>query len=179
MKPDKEFTKLAIGGYDPEEVDPYIQKLEKLLSVEAKVQPSRPEIPKDFLQEFQSIQGELKGYKEIEMTLRDALEAAHKATLDIQEVVDQEARHILYEANKNADDIIQQALEQSISALNYIKKMRVDARVFQKRFKILLAAQNEFSDTNLWDEVLAPIEPYDVIKINTIDDILNDVDENE
>ncbi len=178
MEQKKIFTKVTLGGYDPQEVDAYIKTLEqKIATNSAPKIEKKTEVPTDFLEQFENIQGELKGYKEIELTLREALEAAHKATIDIQEVVDKEARQILFEANKNADQIIQQSLQQSIAALNYIKKMRTDARVFQKRFKILIDAQNEFSDSNLWDEVLAPIDPYEVIEITKITDIIKNEDE--
>ncbi|MGL5041660.1 MAG: DivIVA domain-containing protein [Culicoidibacterales bacterium] len=173
-----EFKKVALGGYDPNEVDAYIAKITAKLAAKNNLEVEKsPEIPSDFIEQFNSIQGELRSYKEIEITLREALEAAHKATIDIQEVVDSEARKILYDANTNADKIVSQALEQSISALNYIKKMRTDARVFQKRFKILIDAQNDFADMNLWDEVLAPIEPYEVIEISNIKDMLKSKDE--
>ena len=180
MDNENKFSKLPHGGYNPKEVDSYIQQLEleiqnyKLKSVDT----SSLEVPMDFVQSFEAMQKELDNYHEIEDKLKEALQATHAATENIQQVVETEARKILYEANTNADEIVSQALEQSIIALNYIKKMRVDAKIFQKRFEILIQAQQDFATNNLWEEIFAPIEPYEFIDIESIKDI-NDIEEKE
>jgi|GEM_PF-2924262 len=167
------FTRVQTDGYDALEVDKYIQELQAELAMEKEKnsQTSQKEIPDNFLHEFEAMQKELKSYREIETKLKEALRATHKATENIQQIVENESRRILFEANKNADEIIAEALEQSIIALRYIKKMRTDARVFQKRFEVFISAQHQFIDASIWNEILAPIDSYEFLDINTIDDI--------
>lgn len=178
------FTKTETEGYNPQEVDKYIQQLKAELENEKQKHQAVPEkeFSSDFLHEFETMKEELNSYREIETKLKDALRAAHKATENIQQIVENESRRILFEANKNADEIIAEALDQSITALRYIKKMRTDARVFQKRFEVFVAAQSQFTDNSIWNEILAPIDSYEFIDINTIDDIKQiekDVEEKE
>lgn len=170
----KAFKTVDGEGYDPYEVDAYIAELQNALLIAKQnniEQQNNANPSAEFLREFEIMKVELKSYKDIENKLKDALRAAHKATENIQQIVENESRRILFEANKNADEIIGEALEQSIIALKYIKKMRTDARVFQKRFEVFVAAQNQFIDNNIWNEILAPIENYEFIDINSIDDI--------
>lgn len=185
----KEFTKVSTEGYNAEEVDAYIAKLRaELTRVKQEHKYAQANMSKEFWKEYESMKAELASYHEIETKLKEALRAAHKATENIQQIVENESRRILYEANKNADEIISEALDQSMSSLKYIKKMRTDARVFQKRFEVFVAAQNDFIDETIWDEILAPIDPYEFMNIRSIDDIKkmekddnekHDVEENE
>jgi len=170
----KLFTTVFGNGYDQDEVDSYIVSLQAEL---AKYKYAKTDVSADFLAEHETMKSELESYREIEGKLKEALHAAHKATENIQQIVENESRRILFEANKNADDIISEALDQSMTSLNYIKKMRTDARVFQKRFEVFIAAQNEFIDETIWDEILAPIDGYEFMNIKSIDDI-KDYDEN-
>ena len=168
----KAFTIVGDNGYDADEVNRYIADLEaKLVEAQVKTPSDNDTLTEDFLKEFESMKLELASYREIETKLKEALRAAHKATENIQRIVENESRRILYEANKNADEIIIDALEQSMLALKYIKKMRTDARVFQKRFEVFVAAQNQFIDHTIWNEILAPINAYEFIDIHSIDDI--------
>jgi len=176
----KLFTTVSRDGYDREEVEAYIALLQAKL---AKYKDVDVEASADLLIEHETMKTELASYREIEGKLKEALHAAHKATENIQQIVENESRRILFEANKNADDIIAEALDQSMTSLNYIKKMRTDARVFQKRFEVFIAAQNEFIDETIWDEILAPIDAYEFMNIKSIEDIKDyenyDVDEKE
>jgi len=176
----KLFSTIPSEGYDPSEVESYIAMLQSELT---KYKAANAGVSADFLEEYDTMRTELASYREIEGKLKEALRAAHKATENIQQIVENESRRILFEANKNADDIIAQALDQSMTSLKYIKKMRTDARVFQKRFEVFIAAQNEFIDETIWDEILAPIDPYEFMNIKSIEDIqdynANDIDEKE
>lgn len=176
------FTIVNNDGYKKEEVDAYVRRLEEQIvqlndGKKSTVKSEETNVSSDFIAQYQSMKMELDGYREIELKLKEALEAAHTATEKIQEIVETESRRILYEANKNADEIIEKALNESIIALKYIKKMRVDAKVFQKRFEVLVSAQKDFVNQNIWDEILAPIDPYEFVDIKSISDIKNNDDE--
>lgn len=176
------FTLISSGGYNPAEVDAHIDKLEQDLRLLQELHDGshkHAEIPEEFVIQYSKMQEELQNYQVLESKLKEALEAAHRATLELQEIVDLEARKILHNANQNADLIVNQALMQSQNALAYIKKMRTDTKVFQKRLEILMEAQNEFTDEHVWDEILAPIERYKIIEIQSLNDISNDSDENK
>jgi cell division septum initiation protein DivIVA len=170
------FTTVSSDGYDKNEVESYIARLQSEL---IKYKDAMSDVPPDFLAEHETMRTELASYREIEGKLKEALQAAHKATENIQQIVENESRRILFEANKNADDIIAAALDQSITSLKYIKKMRMDARVFQKRFEVFIAAQNEFIDETIWDEILAPIDAYEFMNITSIEDIEDYDEKNE
>ena len=166
----KTFTAVS-NGYDPKEVEQYIAELERQVNGQYKTIETK-DVPLDLISKLKNLEEEVEGYREIEISLKNALEATHIATKKIQVVVEEEARKILFEANENADYIINEALNQSISALDYIKKMRTDARVFQKRFQILVDEQNKMSQTMIWDEILAPIDKYNIVEIHSIEDII-------
>lgn len=168
----KKLTEITPNAYSKNEVDAYVDELiHQISKFKKEAQPSRAENSEVLIKEFEKLQTELDEYKEIEASLKNALTAAHEATKKIQEVVEAESREILYNANKNADLIVSQALEQSIQALDYIKQMRTDARVFQERLKILVDEQDKLTEKTIWKEVLAPIEAYDLVDIRSIDDI--------
>lgn len=171
----KVFTTVA-NGYNPDEVDLYVAELERQMSSQSQIVETL-DIPVELLARLQDLEEEVERYREIEISLKNALEATHIATKRIQAVVEDEARKILFEANQNADFIVNEALAQSISALDYIKKMRTDARVFQKRFQILVDEQNKMSKELIWNEVLAPIDKYNVVELHSIEDILQNNEE--
>lgn len=133
--PKKEFQK-SFRGYNPEEVDEFLDKISKSYE---KIYIEN----QDYKEEIKSLQERIQEYRRLEVSLNKALVLAEKTAEDVRKNVAKERELILKEANDKASMIVHKA-EQKCAELNekYADLCR-QFTLYKTRFLNFLQAQVE------------------------------------
>ena len=137
----KKFSKKTLNGYDPEEVDDFLDELTKLYKQIA-----------DYKNQVDEYKSKLEHYTQIESTLQSTLLMAQSASEEVKNAAQKQAEQIIKEAEGKAREATM-GLEQSISEK---KKELEDTQkqfdVYKAKMESLLISQLELIKDMAEDE---------------------------
>ena len=142
----KEFTR-GLRGYDQDEVNDFLDQIIKDFEIVIR-EKKELERQKDDLNE------KLKHFTNIEETLNKSILIAQQTAEELKGNAMKESQLIVREAEKNADRIINEALEKARRIEIEVEELKKQGKVFRTRLKMLVEAQLELVENNDWDHLL-------------------------
>lgn len=135
---------ISIQGYKKEEVNEFVQEVTKEYeSMLKKLKQSCDCI--------ESLQKELRYYKNLESTLNRAILIAEESTSNIKKVAFDESKVIIEDAKRNATKVINNALAKAEKIESEAESLRRRIAVYKRRFRALVEEQLDeaeaFDDT--------------------------------
>nr|WP_253288828.1 DivIVA domain-containing protein [Amphibacillus sp. MSJ-3] len=155
----KEFTR-GLRGYDQDEVNDFLDQVIKDFEIVIREK-------KELKRQVENLQEQLGHFTNIEETLNKSILIAQQTAEEIKGNATKESTLIVREAEKNADRIINEALEKSRRIEIEVEELKKQGKVFRTRLKMLVEAQLELVDNKDWDQLLK------------IDDLEDEVEESE
>ncbi|MFT8317203.1 MAG: DivIVA domain-containing protein [Sporolactobacillus sp.] len=140
----KEFSR-GFRGYDEDEVNDFLDQIIK--DYETVIREK-----KDLEQTVKNSEEKLSHFSNIETTLNKSILVAQETAEDVKTNANKEAKLIVMEAKKNADRIINEALEKSRRITLDIEELKKEANVYRTRFQMLIEAQLELLKGNDWQK---------------------------
>lgn len=92
-------------------------------------------------QEISSLNAELKHYKELENTLKNAIMKAEETGDNIKKVARDESELIVKEAKNNASRIVNEALLKAEKIENNADTLEKNIKIFKRKLKIIMEQQ--------------------------------------
>ena len=129
----------SITGYKKEEVNKFIDDVIK--QVESMINNMKS---KDL--EIEKLKSELEHYKNLESTFNRALLVAEDAGQQIRNSARSESQHLIDDARRNADRIINNALIDADNARREAERLRRNIITFKKRLRDILETQMNLVD---------------------------------
>ncbi len=132
----KRFSKKTLNGYDPEEVDDFLDELTKDYSeIYRKVNESEKEV--------EDLQAKLEHYTKIESTLQNTLVFAQSAADEVKQAAQKQAEQIIKEAESSAKRSAS-ALETEIAdKKKELEDVKKQFDVYKAKMESLLISQLE------------------------------------
>lgn len=124
----------SFNGYKKEEVNKFIDDVIK--QVENMINNMKS---KDL--EIDKLKSELEHYKNLESTFNKALLVAEDAGQQIRNSARSESQHLIEDAKRNADRIINNALIQADTARRDAERLRRNIITFKRRLRDILETQ--------------------------------------
>ena len=133
----------ALRGYDPDEVNQFLDKI--ISQVEDMVNENNKCLEKLELleEENKTLKEKLDHFENIEGTLNRAIMMAQKTTDQMKINAHKEADMVLEEAKKNANRIVNEALIRAEKTENAANNLTKNIYVFKRRLKNIIEAQLE------------------------------------
>ncbi|WP_010631018.1 DivIVA domain-containing protein [Sporolactobacillus vineae] len=141
----KEFSR-GFRGYDEDEVNDFLDQIIK--DYETVIREK-----KDLEQEVKSAKEKLSHFSDIETTLNKSILVAQQTAEEVKNNANKESKLIVMEAKKNADRIINEALEKSRKVTINIEELKKEANVYRTRFQMLIEAQLELLKSDEWKDL--------------------------
>ncbi len=132
----KKFSKKTLNGYDPEEVDDF---LDELMSDYEKIYRQSSEDTK----KIEELTSKLEHYTQIESTLQNTLLMAQSASDEVKKAAEKQAEQIVKEAENKARESnlgLEQAITEKKKDLENVKKQ---FDVYKAKMESLLISQLE------------------------------------
>ncbi|RSL31297.1 DivIVA domain-containing protein [Salibacterium salarium] len=142
----KEFTR-GFRGYDEDEVNEFLDQVIK--DYENVVQEKN-----ELFTKVDELEERLEHFSNIEETLNKSILVAQESAEEVRRNAKKESQLIIKEAEKNADRIINDALNKSRKIELEIEELKKQASVYRTRFKMLIEAQMEMLHNEDWDDVV-------------------------
>ncbi|MCQ2008883.1 MAG: DivIVA domain-containing protein [Sporolactobacillus sp.] len=143
----KSFSR-GFRGYDEDEVNDFLDQIIK--DYEALIREK-----KDLEQKIKNSDEKLSHFSNIETTLNKSILVAQETAEEVKQNANKEAKLIVMEAKKNADRIINEALEKSRKVTLNIEELKKEANVYRTRFQMLIEAQLELLKSDDWKSMSA------------------------
>ncbi len=140
----KEFSK-GFFGYNEDEVNDFLDQIIKDYEIVLREK-------KESEQKVKELQEQLEHYSSIEGSLNQSILMAQETAEEWKSTAAKESKLIIKEAEKNADRIINEALEESRKKVMEIENIKRQAKVFRTRLKMLIEAQLDMIDNDDWDQ---------------------------
>ncbi|RYM07248.1 DivIVA domain-containing protein [Sporolactobacillus sp. THM7-7] len=141
----KEFTR-GFRGYDEDEVNDFLDQIIK--DYETLIRDK-----KDLEHQVNNLEEKLSHFSDIETTLNKSILVAQETAEEVKQNANKEAKLIVMEAKKNADRIINEALEKSRKVTLNIEELKKEANVYRTRFRMLIEAQLELLKSDDWKKL--------------------------
>ncbi|CDQ19824.1 cell division initiation protein [Halobacillus karajensis] len=141
----KEFTR-GFRGYDEDEVNEFLDQVIKDYEIVIRQK-------KELEREVSQLNERLGHFNDIETTLNKSILVAQETAEDVKNSANKESKLIIKEAEKNADRIINEALEKSRRINIEVEDMKKQAKVFKTRLRMLVEAQIDMIDNDDWDHL--------------------------
>ncbi|KHE73039.1 DivIVA domain-containing protein [Halobacillus sp. BBL2006] len=141
----KEFTK-AFRGYEEDEVNEFLDQVIKDYEIVIRQK-------KELEREVDQLNERLGHFNTIETTLNKSILVAQETAEDVKNNATKESKLIVQEAEKNADRIINEALEKSRRLNTEVEEMKKQAKVFKMRLRKLVEAQIDMIENDDWDHM--------------------------
>ncbi|WP_085992458.1 DivIVA domain-containing protein [Oceanobacillus senegalensis] len=141
----KEFTK-SFRGYDEDEVNEFLDQVIKDYEMVIREK-------KNLQEKLDQLDEKLGHFTNIEETLNKSILVAQETAEEVKSSATKESKLIIKEAEKNADRIINEALNKSRRISIEVEDLKKQAKVFRTRLKMLVEAQLEMIDTNDWEDL--------------------------
>ncbi|PXW92598.1 cell division initiation protein [Streptohalobacillus salinus] len=142
----KEFSR-GMRGYDQDEVNEFLDQIIKDFEL---VIREKKELKRD----VETLDEKLKHFNNIEETLNKSILIAQQTAEEVKGNANKESKLIVREAEKNADRIINEALEKARKIEIEVEELKKQGKVFRTRLKMLIEAQLELVQTDDWDQLL-------------------------
>lgn len=139
----KEFSR-RIRGYDEDEVNEFLDLIIK--DYEAMIREN-----KEMQNQILALQERLNHFSNIEDTLSKTIIVAQEAADEVRNNAKKEAQLIVKEAEKNADRIVNDALNKSRKVSLEVDELKKQASIYRARFRTLVEAQLELLTEEAWD----------------------------
>ena len=146
----KEFSK-SFRGYNEDEVNEFLDQIIKDFEIIIREKQTLET-------KVEELEFKLEKFVHIEDSLNRSIVIAQEASEDIKRNAQMEAKLIVKEAEKNADRIINEAIQKSSKITLQLDDMKKQALVFKQRLKLLVEAQLEMVSNDDWENILG-IEP--------------------
>lgn len=144
----KEFSR-GFRGYDEDEVNDFLQQV--IHDYETLIREK-----KELEKKVKNTEEKLSHFSNIETTLNKSILVAQETAEEVKQNANKEAKLIVMEAKKNADRIINEALEKSRKVTLNIEELKREANVYRTRFQMLIEAQLELLKSEDWKSLSAP-----------------------
>ncbi|MBH0229071.1 DivIVA domain-containing protein [Halobacillus yeomjeoni] len=141
----KEFTR-GFRGYDEDEVNEFLDQVIKDYEIVIRQK-------KELEREVDQLNERLSHFNNIETTLNKSILVAQETAEDVKSNANKESKLIIKEAEKNADRIINEALEKSRRIAIEVEDMKKQAKVFKMRLRMLVEAQIDMIENDDWDHL--------------------------
>jgi cell division initiation protein len=141
----KEFTR-GFRGYDEDEVNEFLDQVIKDYEIVIRQK-------KELEREVNQLNERLGHFNDIETTLNKSILVAQETAEGVKSSANKESKLIVKEAEKNADRIINDALEKSRRISIEVEDMKKQAKVFKTRLRMLVEAQIDMIDNDDWDHL--------------------------
>ncbi|CQR47774.1 Septum site-determining protein DivIVA [Paraliobacillus sp. PM-2] len=142
----KEFTR-GFRGYDEDEVNEFLDQVIKDYELVIREK-------KELKQQVEDMKERLGHFSNIEETLNKSILIAQETAEEVKGNATKESKLIIKEAEKNADRIINEALQKSRRIAIEVEELKKQAKVFRTRLKMLVEAQLELIENDDWDGLL-------------------------
>lgn len=147
----KEFSK-RIRGYDEDEVNEFLDLIIK--DYESLIREN-----KEMQNQVLTLQERLNHFSNIEDTLSKTIIVAQEAADEVRSNSKKEAQLIVKEAEKNADRIINEALNKSRKVSLEVDELKKQAAIYRARFRTIVEAQLELLSEEAWESLdIKPVE---------------------
>ncbi|TCT26851.1 cell division initiation protein [Melghiribacillus thermohalophilus] len=141
----KEFTR-TFRGYDEDEVNEFLDQVIK--DYETVIREK-----KELEEKVSKLEEKLGHFNNIEETLNKSILVAQETAEEVKGNASKEARLIIKEAEKNADRIINEALNKSRRVAIEVEELKKQAKVFRTRLKMLIEAQLDMIENDDWENL--------------------------
>lgn len=139
----KEFTR-GFRGYDEDEVNEFLDQVIKDYELVMRDK-------KELKNQVEDMKERLGHFSNIEETLNKSILIAQETAEEVKGNANKESKLIIKEAEKNADRIINEALQKSRRIAIEVEELKKQAKVFRTRLKMLVEAQLELVENDDWD----------------------------
>ena len=133
----------SIQGYKKEEVNDFVKEVTTEYESMLKKLKNSCEI-------IESLQKELKHYKDIESTLNRAILVAEESTSNIKKAAYDESKVIMEDARRNATKVINNALSKAERIESEAETLRRKVVVYKRRFRSLV--EDQLDEIDQFDE---------------------------
>lgn len=141
----KEFTR-GLRGYDQDEVNEFLDQVIKDYEIVIREK-------KELKRQVDDMKERLGHFSNIEETLNKSILIAQTTAEEVKGNATKESKLIIREAEKNADRIINEALEKSRRIEIEVEELKKQGKVFRTRLKMLVEAQLELANSDDWDDL--------------------------
>jgi len=141
----KEF-KRSMRGYNEDEVNDFLDRIIK--DYEALIRHN-----KELEERNAQIEEQVKHFRLMEDSLGKSIMLAQETAEELKQNARKEAQLVIREAEKNADRIVQDALNKARKSALELDEVRKQASIYRARFRSLLQAQAEMLETSEWDHL--------------------------
>lgn len=165
--------KKVMRGFDPVEVNTFLEMLSNELETVVRNQKENHERVKD-------LEEQLKHYKQLEKSLQQALLQAQESATHSREQSTKEAEIIIKQAETRASEIVHDARSSLSRIRNEIEQLKTIRETMVSRLKILLNSQLELLQSLESEKTEEAEEPQKVTvgqKSVDVDDILEKMDQ--
>ncbi len=142
----KEFSR-GMRGYDQDEVNEFLDQVMKDFELVIREK-------KELKREIELLEDKLTHFSNIEETLNKSILVAQQTADEVKGNATKASKLIVREAEKNADRIINEALEKARRLEIEVEELKKQGKVFRTRLKMLIEAQLELVEANDWDQLL-------------------------
>lgn len=142
----KEF-KRTLRGYNEDEVNDFLDRVIK--DYEALIHHN-----KELEERITQLEEQIKQFRAMEDSLGKSIILAQDTAEELKQNARKEAQLVIREAEKNADRIVQDALNNARKTSLELDEIKKQATVFRARFRSLVQAQLEMLDSDVWGEIL-------------------------
>ncbi|MFD2760524.1 DivIVA domain-containing protein [Lentibacillus juripiscarius] len=139
----KEFTR-SFRGYDEDEVNEFLDQVIKDYEMTIREK-------KELQEQVEQLNEKLGHFTNIESTLNNSILIAQETAEELKGNAQKESKLIIKEAEKNADRIVNEALNKSRKIEMDVEELKKQAKVFRTRLKMLVEAQLEVINADDWD----------------------------
>nr|WP_239584316.1 DivIVA domain-containing protein [Aquibacillus albus] len=139
----KEFTR-GFRGYDEDEVNEFLDQVIKDYELVIREK-------KELKEKVEQLSEKLGHFSNIEETLNKSILIAQETAEEVKGNATKESKLIIKEAEKNADRIINEALQKSRRISIEVEELKKQAKVFRTRLKMLVEAQLDLIENDDWD----------------------------
>lgn len=139
----------ALRGYDPEEVNAFLDKVIKQLEI---IIASNKQKDKKIVElatlanENEKLKEKIRQYERMEGTLNKAIIMAQKTSDQMRFTAQQESELIISDAKKNANRIVNDALIEAEKTEREVAMLRRNISIFKKKVKGIIESQLEIVD---------------------------------
>lgn len=141
----KVFTR-SFRGYDEDEVNEFLDQVIK--DYEMAIRKT-----KDLESKVEQLEEKIGHFTNIEDTLNKSILVAQETAEEVTSNARKESKLIIKEAEKNADRIINEALNKSRHVYMDVEELKKQGKVFRTRLKMLIEAQLDMVKNNDWEDL--------------------------
>ncbi len=139
----REFKRI-MRGYNPEEVDDFLDQVTKDYEMALRETSALRE-------QAAKLEDKLAHYYKLEQTLHGALVVAQETAEDVKNNARKEGQLMVKEAEARAERIVEEAIAKARKMAGEYVEVQKQAEIFRGRLRALLQAQMEMIQSDDWD----------------------------